>query len=443
MLFRQILTELQTWAAGSKRKPLIIRGARQVGKSTVVQLLADLLGLNCVILDMERHPEYAEFFASNEPQMIIQLIALRMNQPIIPGKTLLFIDEVQATPRVLACLRYFYEELPELHIICAGSLLEFALEHLSFSMPVGRIEYVYLGPMNFEEFLSALGEEGLCEFLSSHKTIPELIHKKLLDLLKIFLIVGGMPEAVQNYVSNRDFMSVERVKHSILETYQDDFAKYGSSENMLRSIFEKISGLITKKIKYSEINPHIKSNVVSKNINQLATAKVITKIYHSACNGIPLGAQINEKIFKLIFLDVGLLSTQLGLSYLDLHNIDELNMIHQGILSEQFIGQHLLYLRPYYEPPQLYYWVREEKSSQAEIDYVITHRQKIIPIEVKAGKTGRLKSLHIFMKEKSVPLGVKISSQLPGINQVAEGNTIISMPLYMINQLRRVIDFVL
>lgn len=448
MLPRHGLSDLLAWARLPKRKPMIIRGARQVGKSTFVDLLAEAMKLNCVTINLERRPELAELFKSKDPARIVQLISLQFKQPILANHSLLFLDEIQAAPEVLASLRYFYEELPELHVVCAGSLLEFALEALTFSMPVGRIEYFYLGPMSFDEFLLALGEQGLLDFLLHYRLNDELpisVHEKLLALLKIFLITGGMPEAVQAYVSHQDFMLIERVKRSILDTYQDDFSKYSAVHppHFLRSVFEKIPSLIAKQIKYTQINPNVKSAIIANNIRLLAMAKIITFVYHSASNGLPLGAQINQKIFKLIFLDSGLLSTQLGLSFLDLHNCAELDLVHEGMLAEQFIGQHLLYMKPYYEPPHLYYWRREMKSSQAEIDYVISHRQKVIPIEVKAGKSGTLKSLHLFMAEKGVSFGVKFSSQLPSSLTNAQGQTLISLPLYMVGQLQRLLTDVL
>lgn len=445
MLSRRILSDLIAWANSPKRKPLIIRGARQVGKSTLVALLAEAVGLNCVTINLERRPELADFFKSNDPASIIQLLSLQLKQAIVPAKTLFFIDEIQATPTVLESLRYFYEDLPELHVISAGSLLEFAFEEPTFSMPVGRIEYAYLGPMTFDEFLFALGEKGLCDFLKAYHfgdEIPAPLHQKLLGLLKIFMITGGMPEAVQQYVLYQDFMAVERVKRSILDTYQDDFSKYGTrlSPHLLRSIFDKIPRLIAQQIKYSAVNPDVKSRAVSQSIHLLAMAKVIDIIYHSASNGVPLGAQINEKCFKLIFLDVGLLATQLGLSFLDLHDHEELIFVQKGLLAEQYVGQSLLYMRPYYEPPHGYFWRRDQKSSQAEIDYVISHRQQIVPIEVKAGKSGTLKSMHLFLEEKKLTLGVKFSSQQPAFNTTEQGKSLLSLPLYMIGQLNRLLE---
>lgn len=407
--------------------------------------MAQALGLDCLTLNFEKTPSLADLFKSNEPQAIINLISLQLNRPIKPGSTLLFLDEIQATPKVLASLRYFYEEAPELHVVCAGSLLEFALEEHDFSMPVGRIEYAYLGPMNFVEFLWALGEQGLADFLSSYKlnqTIPDSIHDKCLELLKLYMITGGMPESVQNYVTHRDWVEVERSKRSILETYQDDLTKYAAKRALpiLRQVFDKIPHLISQKIKYSEINAEVKSTIVSQAIHQLSMAKIITQVYHSASNGVPLGAQLNEKIFKLIFLDVGLLSTQLDLSYLDLHKIEELTFVHEGVIAEQFIGQQLLYLRPSFEAPSLYYWQREKKSSNAQVDYVISQHQQVIPVEVKAGKMGSLKSLHLFMKEKNLNIGLRFSSHHPDTIITPENRTVLSLPLYLVSEVRRLVQ---
>lgn len=448
-LSRTLFKDLLAWAKRDNRKPLILRGARQVGKSTSVQILANTLNLELITLNFERSPALATLFTSNNPHVITQLISLEIGKSIQPGKSLLFLDEIQATPQLLATLRYFYEDMPQLHLICAGSLLEFALKSPSFSMPVGRIEYMYLGPLSFEEFLIAINEQPLYEFLINYRygeEYPVLIHEKLTRLLKIYFIIGGMPEAVKTYAINKDFMETERVKNMILATYQDDFSKYAKDheENRLREVFEKIARSITCKIQYSKINSNVRSALIAEALRKLALAKVIYLVQHTSCTGIPLGAEINEKIFKALFLDVGLLSTQLHLSFLDLNSIDELVLANSGVIAEQFVGQHLLYDRLSYEEPQLYYWQREKASSQAEVDYVISQRQTIVPIEVKAGKTGTMKSLHLFLQEKQRSLGIRFHTQPPSITeQNAQQNyRILSLPLYMIGQTKRLMaDF--
>ncbi len=443
ILSRKILNDLISWAKRDNRKPLVLRGARQVGKSTLVTILAKELNLELITLNFERSPALAQLFISNDPQTIIQLIALQIGKSIKPHHSLLFLDEIQVAPHILETLRYFYEEIPQLHVICAGSLLEFALEEPSFSMPVGRIEYMHVGPLTFEEFLVALDESLLCNFLQQYslgQEYPTLIHDKLIRLLKMYMIIGGMPEAVRNYITNPDFIEVERVKSTILSTYQDDFSKYTKTneELRLREVFEKISRNIACKVQYSKINPDVRSVLVANALKKLALARVIYLVKYTACNGVPLGAEVNEKIFKPLFLDIGLLSTKLQLNLLDLNNIEEFTLVNQGAMAEQFIGQHLLYDHKSYETPYLYYWQREKASSQAEVDYVISAGQQIIPIEVKAGKTGILRSLHLFLKEKQLPVGVRFCSQQPE-NFFLDNYQILSLPLYMVGQVRRLL----
>jgi predicted AAA+ superfamily ATPase len=432
-----------------KRKPIIVRGARQVGKSTLVRHLAKAQGLNLIEVDFEYQPELAELFSSKDPKTIMQL--LKLHYPNSHSeKSLLFLDEIQARPEVLSTLRYFYEKMPEQPVIAAGSLLDFALEEHTFSMPVGRIEYMFLGPLNFEDFLRAMGQTALSDFLN-HYTLkdnyPDAIHKQLLSWLKRYLIVGGMPEAVMAYAENQDFSASERVKQSILNTYQDDFSKYPppTALSALRKAFSQLPLLVGQKVKYSHIDPNAKSAAVAEALTKLSYAGLVYLVKHSACNGLPLGAQVKDKIFKPLMLDVGLLSTQLGLSMLNLLGDDALTLINTGAVTEQFIGQHLLYAGPWYEKPQLYYWVREKKSASAEIDYAATRNAAPLPIEVKAGKTGTLRSLHYFLQEKKLSLGVRFNAQMPSLSReqhkLTDGSTVdyqlLSLPLYMVSQLNR------
>lgn len=402
-------------------------------------------------LNFERQPELADLFIDKDPQKILQLIQLQTKHPLTIGKSLLFLDEIQGSAQViLPALRYFYEEMPELHIIATGSLLDFALAQAQFSMPVGRIEYLFLGPLRFEEFLTALNESSLLTFLNEYQLgdlLPAVIHARFIELLQQYLIIGGMPEAVAAYAINQDYNSAERIKHAILNTYQDDFGKYSSpaSHNRMRKIFNALPLLVGKAVKYSAISRDEKSLVIAQALEKLCLARVAYLVKHSACNGVPLGAQINDKIFKPLFLDVGLMCTSLGLNLLDISKVAELTLINSGAVAEQFIGQHLLYLHPSYQEPQLYYWVREKKSSSAEIDYVISIGADILPIEVKAGKSGTLKSLHYFLKEKSLNLGVKFNAHLPQLTRektmTADGGDVeyrlLSLPLYFVDQLPR------
>jgi uncharacterized protein len=453
---RSALLELQKWAAQPQRKPIVIRGARQVGKSTLVKMLAESAGLNLLTLNFERQPELAAFFTSKDPKQILKLLSLQVKQSIHSGGTLLFFDEIQGVASViLPALRYFYEEMPELHVIATGSLLDFALNEAQFSMPVGRVEYLFLGPLNFEEFLSALGEQPLVDFLNEYRLgdlFPSTLHVLLMDLLQQYFIIGGMPEAVANYIKDQDYTTAERIKHSILNTYQDDFGKYSlpSAHHRMRKIFNALPALVGKQIKYSQISQDDKSTVIAQALEKLCLARVAYLVKHAAGNGVPLSAQINEKIFKPLFLDVGLMCTSLGLNLLDISARKQLTLVNSGAVAEQFIGQHLLYTNPAYQEPQLYYWVREKKSSSAEVDYLLSVGAEILPIEVKAGKSGTLRSLHYFLREKSCRLGVRFNAHLPQLSQehtlLADGNSLsyqlLSLPLYFVTQLKRIFKLI-
>lgn len=436
---------LKEWKKKPNRKPLVIRGARQVGKSYLVRSFAGENFENFIEINFEKTPEMADLFKSNNPQKIIELLQIQFKTVINPSKTLLFLDEIQAAPHLIPTLRYFYEEMKNLALIAAGSLLEFILADHSFSMPVGRIEYLYLGPMTFEEFLLALGENPLLQFLNKYHMedpIPLPFHQRLMELTKIFCLVGGMPEAVEAYVSDRSFSKCDVVKQSILATYQDDFGKYKKRTDhlLLTKIFRKIPLMIAEKIKYVTLDKESRSKDVSSILDLMELARIIYRVKHCSGNGPPLGAQVNDKIFKLLFLDVGLVSSACGLSLVDYEKEEDMVLVNQGKISEQFIGQHLLYSLPSYQPPELFYWVREEKSSQAEVDYLISKGSATIPVEVKSGKTGRLKSLHLFVKEKGVKCCLRFNSQPPKLETTPEIPKFFSLPFYLVGQARRLVS---
>lgn len=450
---RNQLQFLCVWGKSAERQPIILRGARQVGKSTLVALLAKELCLDLCTVNFEQKPEYAELFYSNEPHRIIQLLQVQMQFSITPGKTILFLDEIQQTPEVITSLRYFYEQLPQLHVIAAGSLLEFALQEINYSIPVGRVEYLYMGPLSFSEFLLAIGENVACEFLQQYtfdQTIPNALHEKLLDLLSLYYIVGGMPKAVATYANTRELTEAERVKFSIINTLQDDFAKYGTKNELLllRKCFNKIPYLLGNRLKYAHIDDNSRSEYISQAIDQLCLAKICEKIYHTSANGLPFGAEISDKNFKLLFLDIGLVNTILGINLLDLKNTDNLILINKGALAEQIIGQHLAYMRPYYEPPKLFYWSREKAGSSAELDYLVSSNRIIVPIEVKSGKSGRLRSLHTFLREKGLKTALRFNTNLPVLSnehlKMQDGTELtyklVSLPLYCVEQAFRLLS---
>lgn len=447
------LQYLQDWFQQADRKPLIIRGARQVGKSTLVKLFAEQNKLTLLTLDFEQAPEHADFFASKIPSTIVNLLSTKLSMPMDPKNTILFLDEIQKTPEVIASLRYFYEQMPELGIICAGSLLDLALEQINFSMPVGRVSYMFMGPMTFQEFLLALGHKQLVRFLNTYALgdpIPGGIHKTLLKLLKDYCFIGGLPEAVRSYVKREEIFGVDQIKHALINSYQEDFAKYATptQQQRMRNIFNIVPQILGEKFKYSNISKDEKSTVTRGALDKLVLAKIITKVCNTAANGLPLGAEANVDFYKTFFLDVGLVCTALDLNYANFSTSLDITLVNSGKIAEQFIAQHLLYSRSYYETPALYYWAREKKSASAKIDFLIANNGKIIPIEVKAGASGTLKSLHYFLQEKRLNLGVKFSSQMPSktIERVKSSPgeeleyQLLSLPLYMVEELSRLLS---
>jgi predicted AAA+ superfamily ATPase len=446
---RIALNYLNKWKNKPNRKPMILRGARQVGKSYLIRSFAEKEKMELLELNLEYEPAIIECFNSKNPHEIISLLELKKNQKIIPGKTLLFLDEIQKATEIFASLRYFYEKLPALHVILAGSLFDFVFKDHTFSMPVGRIEYFYLGPMTFKEFLEGLGKENLSEYLSSYSIynkLPETLHNELLKLFKIYLVIGGMPEAILTYKNTNSFLEVDAVKKSILLTYRDDFSKYSSptKRNLLQKIYQTLPATVGKKIKYVNLAPDENSQNIKNALALLSLARIYTPVFHSAGNGIPLRAQINEKVQKCLMLDVGLLNSAYGYSYNDFNSLENDELFNIGNICEQFIGQHLLYLGKTYDEPELFYWVREKSQSSAELDFLISVGPKIVPIEVKAGKTGTLKSLQSFLKEKEISFAVRFNANLP-ILQNADfslPNTkgifqLLSLPAYMVEDVIR------
>ncbi len=336
-------------------------------------------------------------------------------------------------------MRYFKEKCPTLHVIGAGSLLEFALREKNISMPVGRVQYCYLRPLSFTEYLNATSNQKLAEFLNTttlQSGIPTAIHETALKLVREYMIIGGMPMVVAGYIEGQPLRECQEYQTIILRTYSDDFAKYASTSRhkYLQQVYNQTPGLVGEQIKYVKISPDMESRYLKDAISDLNKAGVISSIYSTSAVGLPLLTHINEKKFKLLFLDIGILKRATRLD-MELLFSEDLMLLNRGALAEQFVGQELLAYQDPHDQPHLYYWSREEKGSTAEVDYVINIDSKIIPIEVKSGKTGSLKSLHLFLKEKELPLGVRISAK-----ELSKHQNILSIPLYMIYQLPRLID---
>ncbi|OGT98286.1 MAG: AAA family ATPase [Gammaproteobacteria bacterium RIFOXYB2_FULL_38_6] len=450
---RKILHDLKTWLHDPNRLPLVLRGARQVGKTWVVRYFAEKMGLKLLELNFERDTHLKSLFTHNDPHRTLLQLETFFNHSIDPSSSLLFLDEIQAAPELLAKLRWFAEELPELAVIATGSLLDFILEDHSFSMPVGRISYLHLEPMSFEEFLVGVDENKLCEFLSQYQlkdTIPEALHHRLLPFLREYILIGGLPAVVKNWTQNKSLISVRKIQQDILSAYRDDFAKYAKriSHERLEEIFKAVPRLIGKKFKYSTVNPEIQSIAVKKALNLLCKAKVCHKVHAVSGDGIPLVSTIKEKVFKVILLDTGLVSAAIGLTLSDMTQMNEINLINQGSISEQLIGQLLRTIYPRFMEPDLFYWIREIPGSEAEIDYLIQHQIHLVPIEVKSGTTGRLKSLHAFMKLRKLEKAIRFNTDYPSVIEIkAEKESdqkfsyqFISLPFYLAEQISRLLN---
>jgi uncharacterized protein len=452
-MFRNALRDLTTWKNQKNRKPLIMRGARQVGKTWLIREFAKENFESILEINFDETPEQAKFFVKGDIDRCLQLLEIEHDLEIIPEKTLIFLDEIQSAPEILPYLRYFYEKRPDIYVITAGSLLEFLLSEHDFSMPVGRIEYFHLGPMTIEEFLLALGQEKLVAFLSTfdfHESIPEPLHQKLMNYLKLFWIIGGMPAAIEAYRGSKSFQQSNKEQGIIIQTYEDDFTKYRKRiyPQRIRKTFHKIPAIVGKKLKYVNLDPDERSKDLADTLNLLEMAKIIYRVHHSAGNGVPLGAEIKDRDFKPLFLDTGLMTRSLGLNLSNLEIEKEITLINNGSVAEQFIGQHLLYQKPSYEKPELYYWNRDKKSSSAEIDYLISINNLIVPVEVKAGATGSLKSLQLFLAEKRLPIALRFNSATPSLVKLTtkikdtseHPYLFLSLPHYLVCQANRIIE---
>ncbi len=449
---------IKKWYFRKERKPLVVRGARQVGKSTLIRNFAKKHSLKLYEINFEHHTQLADLFNKLDiDEIITELEYFTGLGKINPQESLIFLDEIQAAPLAIKALRYFYEDYPELPVIAAGSLLEFTLSDHSYSMPVGRIEYLFLGPMTFEEYLEAKGENINLELLRTFdlkSRFPEAAHKKLLKLLREYLLVGGMPEAIKQYISSNDLEHAMQTHSSVVETYRDDFAKYAKSGDLLKlqKVFDYVPSAIGEKIKYSSIDENSQARDIKKAIDLLSKARVISCVFHSKSSGIPIKAGKNEKIFKMYFLDIGLMNRMCGIDHISHSQIENnTDFINKGKIAEQFIQQHLLYMGRSQETPQLFYWLREGRSANAEVDFVVQQKNRIIPIEIKAGKSGSLKSLLRFIWEKKGDQAIRFDlnppSQLDAEHKITErdqiakiGFHLLSLPLYLVEQYPRLLN---
>ncbi|MBT9582615.1 ATP-binding protein [bacterium] len=432
-----------------------MRGARQVGKSFSVRNFAESQNLQLFEINLDRHLHLEAVFATKNVGKILAEISGTLGVEISSQKSLLFLDEIQATPSAIAALRYFYEELPAQAVVAAGSLLEFTLSDHEFSMPVGRVRYGHMYPMNFEEFLEAFDESLALNRLRSFRLGEEFsanLHERISGHLRNYFFTGGLPEVVAQFVKTRSLRAAQQVLEEVVSSYQDDFSKYAKHSQLLllQTVLKSVPADIGCKIKYAHLSPHHKSVDVKKAIELLSNARLVLPVWGSSCSGIPLGAQVNRQIFKLYCLDIGFLNRLLNLSSHS-DRFREPQLIHEGPQAEQFIAQHLADLSGGTRAPELFYWLRENPRSNAEVDFVVQHDEQVVPLEVKAGKSGSLKSLMQFVSEKGSKVGVRFYGGLPQRQEVAHSvatpdgvkvvkYNLLSLPLYFVGQLPRILE---
>ncbi len=436
---RAIEPLLKKWKDMKERLPIILRGARQVGKSFLIERFGKENFESVVTCNFEFTPDLMSCFNNLDPLSICSKLEVAFKTRIIPGKTLLFLDEIQNCPQAIMALRYFKEKMPHLHVIAAGSLLEFALHEEKFSFPVGRVQFMYLKPLSFYEYLASQGHDQLLGMLSLaalDKPLDPFIHKQLLVLVREYSLIGGMPSAASCFLETKSFLECQTILSGLLATYRADFPKYATKTQYkhLQIFFEKAPGLIAQHFKYTLVSPEHRSQDLKVALQQLGWAGLLHKVLATNASGLPLKMHAKDNKLKLLFLDTGLVNCATKLDIQTAWETDLLQ-INAGALAEQFVGQELLaYSDPHLEA-ELYYWERDKKGAMAEVDYVTQVRSHIIPIEVKAGTTGSLKSLSQFLQEKQAPLGVRISQHPLSFHE-----RVLSIPFYLIWQLPRLIE---
>lgn len=438
---RKIDAELLKWKASTPHKPLLIRGARQIGKSSSVRNLGKTFE-SFVEVNFDKRPELKSIFSHNlSPQRIIAELSAVFMVEIRPGTTLLFIDEIQECEGAITALRYFREDMPELHVVAAGSLLEFTLKDIA-SFGVGRIRSMYMYPMTFDEFLQASNPMLARAVAAASITQPlgSVLHDAVVEQYKSYMLVGGMPEAVNAWVENGDYLQCREIHEDIVRTYEIDFAKYGRRVNptLIRQTLHSVVRQLGSKFIYSRVGDGYRSEAVKEALELLTLACLITPVNATAANGLPLEAEQKQGFVKYLYIDSGLL---LAMQNMQANNIGELSaeiltatasdLVNKGAMTEMIAGNELIRNSGPFNAPQLHYWVKEDRTSNAEVDYLIVRNGTILPIEVKAGVKGGMKSLRVFMDAKKLTAAIRLS--LESFGTITEGSIQISIiPLYSV-----------
>lgn len=421
---RRISQELLRWKTHPLRNPLIIRGARQVGKSYLVSKFGATFN-NCVTINFERDKKVIKLFhGSLDPALLVSELSAYTNQKITPGETLLFFDEVQECPEALQSLRYFKEEMPAQHVVAAGSLLDFILEKIG--LPVGRVQFLFLYPLSFGEYLEAMGKTELNAY-RGQKNISSVIHEKLLEEIRHYAWLGGMPAVLDAWREYRDAKLCQEIQDRIIFSYRQDFEKYAKKNEVphLNTLFDSAGIQLGKKFKYSNADHTVRSYALKNAWQLLQKAGVLHVVYHTSAQGLPLAATADHSKFKLFYFDIGLLQRLQGLNLKE-WLLAPLSVTYSGALAEQLVLQEYIASTSITTPPELFYWHREEKQSNAEVDFIFHAHHSIIPVEVKSSAKGRLKSLILFLETHThCKKGVIISE-----NQHWTHDKLVHIPFY-------------
>ncbi len=428
---RKIDKMLIDWKDQPGRKPLLVRGARQVGKSSTVRNLGKTFEFFLEVDFISQKTIHRLFEGDINPDKIFEELSLIYNTPIVAGKTLVFFDEIQACIPAIISIRYFYEKSPDIHLIAAGSLLEFALKELP-SFGVGRIRSIYLYPFSFSEFLGAFKEKTLVhkiDHFNVNEPLSEPVHNKLKQYLIRFIAIGGMPEVVSSYLNGASLLDCQRILEELTNALYDDFSKYKPRVPVtrLREAFTSVIHQTGSKFILSRTDTQANRLQLKESLELLELAGIIFPVVHSSSNGIPLGAQINDKFKKYLIYDTGIFQRFINLDLSELFLNTEIALVNKGAIAELYAGLELLKSQPVNQAATLHYWQREKQGSQAEVDYVIQLGNHIVPIEVKSGQKGKMQSLRIFLEEKKCRLGIRTS-----LENFARLENIDIIPLYSI-----------
>ncbi len=452
--------DLDRWAEAPSRKPLILRGARQVGKSWLVRDWGTTRFGRVVEANFERRPELAGCFVDNDPVAVLRRLSALLGQSVpTDGSALLFLDEVQAAPGVLAKLRWFAEEAPSVPVIAAGSLLDFALADPELSMPVGRVAYLHLEPLGFREFCEALEDGPLAAWLRDDVTavsiaagtaLPAPLHAKATARYREWLIVGGMPAAVEAWRIGSDPAGVASIHRDLLASLRDDFAKYAAHAHRRRldSVLLSVARQLGGKFVYRTADPDDRAEALRRAVDLLVSARVCHRVAACGARGVPLGADADERRFKLLHLDVGLACASLGLDLRTIEEAADVTLVNRGAVADQAVGQLLRLTYPANADPLLHWWQRERHGSEAEVDFVIAHGSCVVPLEVKSGAAGALRSLHGFVADRGLDWAVRVNSAPPIVQPVDAGLSdgrsaryrLLSIPGYLVEELPRLLD---